>query len=363
MNVIIDARMVKNELHGIARYTYEIVNRLADKVNIKLIVNDENTAGKLFKKVEFISMRSGFLSMKEQFELPFVVDRYRGDTIFHSPSIASSPFMRSASILTIHDLTPLKFPEFYSSIHKYYYSFIVKPAAKRAKKILTVSEYSKMDIIKWLECDEDKVVVTYNGVEDRFRIIENKEKLLKVKKKYNLPDRFILYIGNMKPHKNVKNLVKSMQHVNQDVKLVINGKPNGEIDIIIKEFNLQEKLQFIGYVDDEDLPAMYNLAELFLYPSLYEGFGLPPLEAMSCGCPVITSNTSSLPEVVGDTQIMVDPYDVFELGNAINLVLSNEDLRQKMIQKGLEQSKRFTWERTARETLDVYEEVYKYSFK
>ncbi|TCW40349.1 glycosyltransferase involved in cell wall biosynthesis [Thermohydrogenium kirishiense] len=367
MNVIIDVRMINENLHGIARYTYELIKNFIklNDIKIYLLTCDNKFKEKILNQnedIRYIIVKSGFLSIREPIELPIKLNKYKNEAIFHSPSFVSSPFIRCPTIMTIHDLNHLKFPEYYTKFHKYYYNYIVKPSALNAKKVLTVSNFSKMEIVNWLKCDSEKVVVTYNGVDENFKVINDKDKLIIIRKKYDLPQKFVLYIGNLKPHKNITNLIKAIKKINQEIMLVINGESNEILNKIIKENNLENKVKFIGYVDDDDLPALYNLAELFVYPSLYEGFGLPPLEAMACGCPVITSNTSSLPEVVGEAGIMVNPYNVEEIARAIDLVLLNENLRREMIEKGLKQAKKFSWRKTAEETLKVYEDVYKETF-
>jgi glycosyltransferase involved in cell wall biosynthesis len=355
LNVIIDTRMVDEYIHGIARYTYEIIKgmSLSNKIHMILLVNNLELSKEIFgqfNNIEFIKMKSKFLALSEQFELPYIINEYKEKAIFHSPSFVSSPFIKTKMIMTIHDLNHLRFPQYYSPFHKYYYKYIVKPSALKCEKILTVSEFSKNEIVDWLKCDKDKVVVTYNGVDNKFKVVEDKNVLLRVKEKYKLPDKFVLYIGNLKSHKNVKTLIKTMSLVNGDIKLVINGKVNESLNEIINLYNLQDKINFIGYVDDEDLPALYNLAKVFVFPSLYEGFGLPPLEAMACGCPVIVSNTSSLPEVVGDVGYKFEPNDYIKLSELINKSLNEEIDKKKLI----ERVKLFNWERTCDETLSEY---------
>lgn len=364
MDVIIDARMVTEQLHGIARYTYEIVNYMLNQkdINISILVNDIEKSKTIFndKNLRYIELKSKFLSPLEQFELPFVLNKYSDkNSLFHSPSFVSSPFIRCNMVMTIHDLNHIRFPQYYTILHKYYYKYIVKSAAKKCGKILTVSNFSKKEIIDWLKCDEDKVIVTYNGIDDKFRIIEEKEILRKAKIKYKLPDKFILYIGNLKPHKNVETLIKSISLIDSDIKLIINGKPNESLMQIINEYNLKEKVQFIGYVNDEDLPTLYNLSEMFIFPSLYEGFGLPPLEAMACGCPAIVSNTSSIPEVVGDGAFLVNPNNEKEIANYINTILHNSLIKKDIVSKGLNRVKYFSWEITGKQTKEIYEQYNK----
>jgi glycosyltransferase involved in cell wall biosynthesis len=359
MNVIIDARMVNEHLHGIGRYTYEIINNVSKEkdVHLKLLVNDLEMSKRIFNgidNIEFIKMKSKFLSLTEQVELPLIVNKYKKDALFHSPSFVSSPFIKCKMIMTIHDLNHLKFPEYYSRFHKYYYKYIVKTSALKCEKILTVSNFSKSEIVEWLKCDKNKVVVTYNGVDDKFKIIDDKDELDRVKQKYDLPDKFVLYIGNLKPHKNVETLVKSMKDVDNDIKLIINGKPNESLTKIMNELDLSNRIQFIGYVEDDDLPIMYNLAKIFVFPSLYEGFGLPPLEAMKCGCPTIISDAECLRELVKEKDFVCERKNHKQLSEKINMVIGNEKVRKKFIENGVQCANIYRWSSCVNKTLEVY---------
>lgn len=352
MNIIIDARMVDQKLHGIARYTYELINGLSKKedIKMKLLTNDIALSKKIFGEhdnLTFIKLRSKFLSPFEIFELPIRLNKYKKNYIYHSPSFSASPFIKLKSYITIHDLNHLALPQYYSKFHKYYYKFAVKPFALRCEKIFTVSEFSKNEIVRWLKCESDKIVVTYNGIDSKFRIIENEEILCDVKKKYKLPDKFILYIGNLKPHKNVEALVKAMKNVEDDIKLIINGKSNYELSNIINKFKLESKVDFIGYVDEEDLPVIYNLASVFVFPSLYEGFGLPPLEAMACGCKTIVSTSSCLPEVVGDDVDKFECSDIKKLTHLINKNINNYNFNPIIYEKVVN---KFKWDNTVNKT-------------
>jgi len=234
---------------------------------------------------------------------------------------------------------------------------------KTADKIITVSNSTKNDLMNHFNIPKEKIRVIFEAADEKFKSLNNKE-TKEVKYKYHLNFPFILYVGGLAVHKNIPALIKAFYKVKKkgiQHKLVITGTKRWkykEIFETIDKLDLQNDVVFTGYVSDEDLPALYNAADLFVYPSIYEGFGLPPLEAMACGTPVITSNTSSLPEVVGDAGIMVDPYDVNGLADAMHEVLANEGLRANMIKNGLERAKMFSWEKCARETLKVYEEVY-----
>ncbi|GIM30239.1 glycosyl transferase [Clostridium polyendosporum] len=361
VHVIIDARMVDEHLHGIARYTYELIKKGAasGKVKYTLLVNDVRKAKVIFNKVdnlEFIKMNSKFLSLKEQIELPRILNKYKGKAIFHSPSFVSSPFIKIDTVMTIHDLNHIRYPQFYTPFHKYYYKYIVKPSALNSKKVLTVSNFAKSELLGWLKCEDSRVVVTYNGIDSDFKHISDETTLKKVKYKYDLPDKFILYIGNLKPHKNVETLVKAMKTVkDKNYFLVMNGKLNDKLREVIKEYDVNDRIKFIGFVDDEDLPVLYSEAKVFVFPSLYEGFGLPPLEAMACGCQVIVSDTSSLPEVVGNYGLKFDAKDHINLSNKINqciespLLYNEKELKDWM--------NRYDWQNTFDLTYEIYKEI------
>lgn len=357
INVIIDIRIVDNNLNGIGRYTYELVNGLIkkNKIKLKLLTNDMELSKKIFgehNNIEFIKIKSKFLSPYEIIELPLVLNKFKKDYMFHSPSFSCSPFIKNKSFITIHDLNHLALPQYYSKFHKYYYKYIVKPFSLRCKKIFTVSEFSKQEIIKWLKCKENKVVVTYNGIDDKFKPINNKDLLDSVRTKYKLPYKFIMYIGNLKPHKNVETLIKAFSKIYKEYKLVINGKPNDSILNAINCNKLHDRVIFIGYVDDEDLPVLYNLASVFVFPSAYEGFGLPPLEAMACGCNTIVARNSSLVEVTGGYASEFDTFDSDELAEKINSLLKDSKFNNK--EDIYKHCKKFNWDAAVEETFNMY---------
>jgi glycosyltransferase involved in cell wall biosynthesis len=266
-------------------------------------------------------------------------------------------------IVTVHDIVPFISLDRCRIGRQLVYKLFFQRTLKTADKIIAVSNSTKNDLINYFNIPEEKIRVILLAADEKFKPLSNKE-IKEAKQKYNLNFPFILYVGTLEPRKNIPSLIKAFYKLKKKTlqyKLVITGKKGWkykEIFETIDKLNLQNDVVFTGYVSDDDLPALYNAADLFVYPSIYEGFGLPPLEAMACGTPVITSNTSSLPEVVGDAGIMIDPPDVDGLADAMHEVLTNEGLRANMIKKGLGRAKMFSWEKCARETLEVYEEVY-----
>jgi len=273
---------------------------------------------------------------------------------------------RCAKVLTIHELTGYLFPEIQTFawvvLHKYFLPFILK----RVDMVITDSRSTKKDLMKYMGVPETKIRTIYLGVDtEKFKVL-SPNYVEPIRQKYQLNFPYILYVGNLEPKKNIPTLLKAFTAVNSknggDCKLVIVGQKVWKYQPIfntIQELNLQNKVIFLGYVPEQDLPGIYNAASLFVLPSIYEGFGFPPLEAMACGVPVITSNSSSLPEVVGDAGVMVDPYDSAALAAAINQVLSDEKLRTTLIKRGLERVKLFSWQKCAEETVAVYEEAYR----
>lgn len=232
-------------------------------------------------------------------------------------------------------------------------------------KIIAISECLKRDIITYLKIPEEKIKVVYNGKEERFKQLHQVE-VKEAKQKYNLNFPFILYLGVLQRRKNILNIIRAYYTFKKGGgfhKLVLAGGGKGrqyeEILKAVETFNLQRDVVFTGYVPDDDLPAIYNAADLFVFPSVYEAFGLPPLEAMGCGIPVITSNRGAFPEVVGDAGIMIDPNDVDGLARAMHTVLNNDGLREDMINRGLERSRLFSWEKCAKGIFEVYQEVLK----
>jgi glycosyltransferase involved in cell wall biosynthesis len=323
-SILTDTRWIG--AHGIGRFAGEVTNRLQNVVALPAGVVPHP-----FHRLDVLWIVWSLL-------------RYRPGVYF-SPGFNPPIWSPVPFVFTIHDLIFLHFPEEASALMQPYFNWVVKSAAHHAYRVLTVSEFSKQEIIKWANLPEEKVVVVGNGVGAEFT-----------------PDGpvhhpgypYLLYVGNQRPHKNLDRLLLAFAKVQlNSVRLVISGNPESSILDRIKDLNLEDRVVFTGFIPDSDLPHYYRGAIALIFPSLYEGFGLPPLEAMACGVPVITSNRSSLPEVVGDAAILVDPLDVDALAQQIERVIKDRDLQKYLAVKGIERAKLFTWERTAKLTEDI----------
>jgi len=295
--------------------------------------------------------------------LPLWVEYWTGPLdIFHSPDFALPPVRSARSLVTVHDLSFMRVPECSDPRLRAYLARVVPASIRRADMVLADSKSTRDDVVALLGVDPACVEVVYAGVEERFQRVSDTEVLAAVRARYQLPKRFVLGLGTLQPRKNFPRLIEAHAQVRkktgEGIGLVIAGGPgwmSEDIFYRMQELGIQDSVRLPGYVADEDLPALYSLADVFAFPSLYEGFGLPPLEAMACGTPVVASDVSSLPEVMGDAALMVNPYDVAALAEGIERLLSDAPLRALCIQRGLDQARQFTWKRSAAKLLQVYQ--------
>jgi len=272
---------------------------------------------------------------------------------------------KKPTVVTIHDCTPLIFPEKYPAGIRGKIKFLIqKTALRNVSAVITDSENSKKDIIRFLGVPENKIYVIYLAADSRFRKLPAVNKQLLVK--YDLPPKFALYVGDVNYNKNLPNLIRAFASLKRkDLYLVLVGKAFEnknlpeveELLSLIDKLNLKEKVRILGFIEDQDLVKIYNLAQVFVLPSLYEGFGLGILEAMACGCPVLTSQTSCLPEVAGKAAVLVNPYSIKEIVEGIEKLTEDSSLKNKLIKEGLVRAKKFSWEKTAEETIKVYQSV------
>lgn len=269
-------------------------------------------------------------------------------------------FTSSPSVISILDVSYLYFPDLFKKKDLYKLKFWGGYSIKKAKKIITISNSSKNDIIKMYKVNSDKIAVVYPGVKEKLSSKDRDLNMTDLKEKFGISSPFILFVGTLQPRKNIVRLIEAFSKLNSDLELVIVGKKGWQFEEILnapKKYDVENKVKFLESVTDEDLPSLYKNAVCFCLPSLYEGFGLPVLEAMQYGCPVVTSNVSSLPEAAGEAAVYFDPENVEDITKALQSVADDEQLRSKLIKLGYEQVKKFSWEKTAKETLKVLEEV------
>jgi len=269
--------------------------------------------------------------------------RRRNPKLFFSPGYNSPLGWPGPFVFTLHDLNHLCVPDNSNALKRAYYRYIIKPACHRAEFVLTVSEYSKREIAAWAKVDEGKIVNVGNGVGPAFS---------PTGPKYDPGYPYLLYVGSRKSHKNLPRLLTaySVSGVWQDVRMLLSGQPDEQIVAEINRLGLEDSVCFRDLLADKELSEAYRGAVGFVFPSLYEGFGLPPLEAMACGTPVLTSNVCSLPEVVGDAAILVNPLSVEEIAGGLRRLVDDSGLQALLREKGLARAKTFSWEETARRT-------------
>jgi glycosyltransferase involved in cell wall biosynthesis len=303
-------------------------------------------------------------SVAEQVRIPLALRR-EGVTLFHAPHYVLPPLVRCRSVVTIHDCIHLMFPQYLPNrIALAYARTSINLAARRATRIMTVSESSKRDILRFVDVDAARIDVIYNAYDERFEIEPLEEDVVRVRERYQLHDEFVLYAGNVKPHKNLERLIEAFNLVRSrgldHLKLVLIGDEISKYAALrraVHQHQLHKYVRFLGYLPQETLAVMYRLAGVFVFPSLYEGFGLPPLEAMASGTPVVTSNVSSLPEVAADAAVLVDPYDPVAIADGIESVLADENLRADLRRRGLARARQFSWEQSVRRVREIYDEV------
>lgn len=293
----------------------------------------------------------------------FPMDRLFGDIdIYHATDHLLPTLKKTRSIYTLYDLTFSLNPRTHLPLLRWSSDFLVPRSLKRCDRIIAISECTKRDAVRLYGIEADKIKVIPLGVSERFRPSTDGEKSA-FRERFRLPERYLLYVGTIEPRKNLSMLLEAYRAVvdaGANVRLVIAGKKGWLYEDFfrkVRELHLEDEVLIPGFVPEEDLPALYSLADAFVYPSLYEGFGLPVLEAMACGTPVVCSNTSSLPEVAGNAGLLIPPTEPHAWAQALGQVTRNTELRAELRDSGLRQAGRFRWEKTARETLEVYRSV------
>jgi len=371
MRIAIDYTAAVRQRGGIGRYTRELVQALAalDQANeYVLLVQDR--PGRAEAPAPNFRLRSTGLSepwltrLWQRLGLPLPVEVFTGPVdIFHSPDFVLPPTRRGTrTLLTVHDLSFIRDPDSAPPALRAYLERVVPRSVARADHILADSAATRHDLITLYDVPGEKVSVVYSGVNAAFRPVRDAARLAEVCARYGLRRPYILSLGTLQPRKNYIRLIRAFACARRspalrDHQLAIVGGKGWLYEAIFAEverLGLHDSVLFPGFVADADLPALYSAAALFVYPSLYEGFGLPVLEAMACGTPTVVSNASSLPEVAGDAALLVDPHDEAALAQALEQALSDDGLRARLVAQGFEQARRFTWAAAAGQLLGLY---------
>lgn len=373
MRIGIDYTSAARQSAGIGRFTRELIRAAlaldADNEYSLLVAGPEPiaaahlpSAGRRYRLVQTPVSERNLVRMWHRLRIPLPVEAFLGRLdIFHSPDFVLPPVARAVKVLTIHDLSFLRVPECADPRLRWYLGQVVPRSVRRADFLLADSESTRCDLIELLGVPPDRVRVIYGGVDARFTPVQDADALQRVRDTYAGGRPFILAVGTLEPRKNYPTLIRAFAQVRQAAglphALVIVGRKGWVYEPIfaaVDELGLHDDVRFPGFVPDEALPALYSAADMLVTPSFYEGFGLPALEAMACGTPVIVSDVSSLPEVVGDAGVRIDPRDVEGLAHAMARVVQDSALRSALQAAGLARARQFTWEDAARELLAVY---------
>jgi glycosyltransferase involved in cell wall biosynthesis len=364
MRVGIDARLVYYSQAGIGQYILHLADGLAkvDKENEYVLLQSRKDDTTILTQPNFrrVSLWTPSHHRLERYSLNVELMRL-GLDVLHSPDFIPPHRPSCKSVITVHDLAFLLYPHFLTKESARYYGHIDQ-AVRWTDHIIAVSESTKRDTIQHLGVPEDKITVVHEAASSIFRPMDQAEAKEQVRNRHGVDGPYVLFVSTIEPRKNVPSLLQAMwqltEHYKENVRLVLAGGKGWLFEdafAVVEELKLDSRVHFLGRVSSEDLLYLYNAAEILAHPAFYEGFGLPPLEAMACGLPVVVSNVASLPEVVGDAGLLIDPHDVDELTVAMWRLLSDSNLREEMQAKGLRQAGRFSWERASRETMAIYE--------
>jgi glycosyltransferase involved in cell wall biosynthesis len=367
MRIGIDARLVFYSKAGIGQYIIHLTRALA-KLDTPgdhfVLLQSRKDKTKLIDNHHFSRM-SLWTPSHHRLEQPALrfETRHQGLDLLHSPDFIP-PFKRNyKSVITVHDLAFLLYPQFMTAESARYYGQIDQ-AVRSTDHIIAVSKATKQDLISLLGVPSEKITVIYEASNPAYRQIDRAQARVFCEKTWGLEENFIFFISTIQPRKNIPTLLQAYRCLRDNYrrkeKLVLAGSKGWlfeEVDQTIKKLKLEDDVILIGRVQDTWVNYLYNAASMFVYPSFYEGFGLPPLEAMTCGTPVIVSKIKVMPEVVGDAALLIDPHDPEDLTVAMNRLLTDENLRSELIAKGLKRAAKFSWRKAARETLAVYHKV------
>ena len=357
-----------DEKGGVGVYTNSLLRELftIDKSNQYLLMyKDSNSIGKFsgYSNVQEKIIKMPTKLLWDQIAVPWIAMKEKLDLIFN-PKLSVPLMVRCKTVFVFHGAEQFAHPEIFRFYDRFYFTITMPMFFKKANIIISPTEKGIKDIGFYLGVESSKVRPIHHGLNKQFINYDSSESSLEcIRSKYILPDKFILFVGGLTPLKNIGNVLRAFSKLKirlSGYKLVLVGfkRWNYKKDMeLIKKLGSEDDVFFTGWVHDEDMPAIYSLAGLLVFPSLYEGFGLPLLEAMACGCPIVTSNVGGLPEVSGGAAVLVNPHDVDDIANAMFNVINDSYLRQDLIEKGYKQVKNFSWEKCAKEIIEVFREL------
>jgi glycosyltransferase involved in cell wall biosynthesis len=376
MRIGLEGRVLTPRIGGIGRYAIRLVEALLDlsaqeAPDLELVIftapqtdrlvlrEMQTTVCERFCRIKSTLLRSSVL-------LPAGVVLEHID-LFHGLDQSGIPFFfrTGKSVVTLHDVIPLALPWAFPPRHRWVLTAALARVRRQADLVIVPSAAAAEDVVRYLNMDRQRITVIPMGCDARFQPMVNAARLVQLRRRYALPERYVLFVGTLEPRKNIALLLEAFSRLlaerpQDDIQLVVAGGKgwgDGRLIATMEALNIRRRVIFTGFVEDDDLPDLYRGAQMFVYPSLYEGFGLPVLEAMACGTPVITSNRSSLPAVAGDAALLIDPTRPDDLAAAMSAIMSNGALHEELRWKGLARAKEFTWEAVARKTMDVYRAV------
>lgn len=369
--ILINTIPLLSPLTGVGKYIYQICKALKniDYQNeytyyygyySKKLLYPQSEDKTIFRTKEFFKTIPGLRRIARGIKnLPYLINNRIFD-IYFEPNFIPMRIRARYVIVAIHDFSFKLFPGWHPKDRVSYFEKKFFKEITRADVIITFSDFIKKSTSEFLKIPDYRIKRIYHGFDRNIFRIYEKAEAEEVRGRYKLPENFILFVGSIEPRKNLKNLINAYlmlsEYIRKEYKLLIvgfKGWRNADIMQLIK--NTEPYVQYFGYIPDEDLGKIYNLASILVFPSFYEGFGLPPLEAMACGCPVVVSNVASLPEVCGDAAYYINPYGIESIAEGMYKVLTDSKLREDLIQKGLERAKLFSWEKSAREHLKIFE--------
>jgi len=379
MKIGIEAqRIYRKKKHGMDMVALELIRNLqsADKLNEYVIFVHPDEENYLLMETEnfrIVELPGGFYPFWEQFSLSRAARKHHCD-ILHCTSNTAPLISSVPLVVTLHDIIYMEKGyldlltgrgSWYQKIGNAYRRFVVPRILRKSRKIITVSEFERKRIASFFGIpDEGRLEAVYNGVGQHFKPVTDEAELRRIKETYRLPDHFFFFLGNTDPKKNTPGTLKAfaefVKSTGSDIHLVMLDYDRAELEKLLRTIDAYEiidRIVLTGYVVNTDLPALYSQSDIFLYPSLRESFGLPVLEAMACGIPVITSTTSSMPEVAGDAALLVDPYNTHELTEAMHKLLNDKALRNELIHKGKQRAAEFSWGAMANKVLEIYKEI------